>query len=52
MAARIRAALQRVTPERLIPAPDWGMKYLPRPTAFGKLEALSAGARIVRSELT
>lgn len=52
MAARIRAALQRVTPERLIPAPDWGMKYLPRPTAFGKLEALSAGAQIVRSELT
>jgi 5-methyltetrahydropteroyltriglutamate--homocysteine methyltransferase len=50
--ARIRAALQRVTPERLIPAPDCGMKYLPRPTAFGKLEALSAGARIVRSELT
>jgi hypothetical protein len=27
------------------------MKYLPRPTAFGKLQALSAGARIVRSEL-
>jgi 5-methyltetrahydropteroyltriglutamate--homocysteine methyltransferase len=52
VAARIRAALQRVTPERLIPAPDCGMKYLPRPTAFGKLQALSAGARIVRSELT
>ena len=52
VAARIRAALERVTPERLIPAPDCGMKYLPRPTAFGKLEALSAGARIVRSELT
>ena len=51
VAARIRAALPEVTPERLIPAPDCGMKYLPRDTAFGKLKALSAGARIVRSEL-
>src|SRR6266702_6061247 len=51
VAARIRAALPQVTPERLIPAPDCGMKYLPRDTAFGKLKALSAGARIVRSEL-
>lgn len=41
----------RVTPERLIPAPDCGMKYLARDTAFGKLRALSDGARVVRSEL-
>jgi 5-methyltetrahydropteroyltriglutamate--homocysteine methyltransferase len=52
VAARIRAGLARVTPERLIPAPDCGMKYLARETAFGKLTALSAGARVVRSELT
>jgi 5-methyltetrahydropteroyltriglutamate--homocysteine methyltransferase len=52
VAARIRAGLERVTPERLIPAPDCGMKYLARDVAFGKLGALSAGARIVRSELT
>jgi 5-methyltetrahydropteroyltriglutamate--homocysteine methyltransferase len=52
VAARIRAALRQVTPERLIPAPDCGMKYLPRDTAFGKLKALSAGARVVRSELS
>ncbi len=51
VAARIRAALPQVTPERLIPAPDCGMKYLPRDTAFGKLKALTVGARIVRSEL-
>jgi 5-methyltetrahydropteroyltriglutamate--homocysteine methyltransferase len=51
VAARIRAGLERVPPERLVPAPDCGMKYLPRDTAFGKLAALSAGARLVRSTL-
>ena len=51
VAERIRAGLRRVPPERLIPAPDCGMKYLPRETAFGKLTALSAAARVVRSEL-
>jgi 5-methyltetrahydropteroyltriglutamate--homocysteine methyltransferase len=52
VAARIRAGLRHVRPERLVPAPDCGMKYLPRDTAFGKLVALAAGARIVRSELS
>ncbi len=51
VAARIRAGLRHVAPERLVPAPDCGMKYLPRATAFGKLAALSAAARAVRSEL-
>ena len=51
VAARIRAGLKHVKPERLVLAPDCGMKYLPRATAFGKLEALCAGARLVRSEL-
>jgi 5-methyltetrahydropteroyltriglutamate--homocysteine methyltransferase len=50
--ARIRAALGHVTPERLVLAPDCGMKYLPRDRAFGKLCALSAGARMVRSEMS
>jgi 5-methyltetrahydropteroyltriglutamate--homocysteine methyltransferase len=50
VASRIRAGLERVAPERLIPAPDCGMKYLPRETAFGKLQALVAGARLVRAE--
>ena len=52
VAARIRAGLTRVKPDRLMPAPDCGMKYLPRETAFGKLRALSEGARLVRSQLS
>jgi len=52
VAARIRAALARVPPERLIPAPDCGMKYIPRGLAFAKLKALAEGAAIVRRELT
>jgi 5-methyltetrahydropteroyltriglutamate--homocysteine methyltransferase len=51
VARRIRAALHYVEPERLILAPDCGMKYLPRAVAFGKLCALAEGARIVREEL-
>jgi 5-methyltetrahydropteroyltriglutamate--homocysteine methyltransferase len=52
VAARIRAALAHLPPERLIPAPDCGMKYIPRDTAFAKLKALAEGAAIVRRELT
>jgi 5-methyltetrahydropteroyltriglutamate--homocysteine methyltransferase len=52
VAQRIRAALRHVPPERLIPAPDCGMKYIPRETAFAKLQALAAGAASVRRELT
>jgi len=51
VAARIRAGLARVGPDRLILAPDCGMKYLPRETAFGKLRALSDAARAVRATL-
>jgi 5-methyltetrahydropteroyltriglutamate--homocysteine methyltransferase len=51
VADRIRAALAHVPAERIVPAPDCGMKYLPRDRAFGKLAALSAGAALVRSEL-
>ncbi|MEO8714288.1 MAG: hypothetical protein ABI369_04680 [Acetobacteraceae bacterium] len=51
VALRIRAALVHLPAERLIPAPDCGMKYLPRATAFGKLRALAEGAAIVRREL-
>ena len=49
--ARIRAGLARVTPDRLVLAPDCGMKYLPRDTAFGKLRALVDGAHAVRAQL-
>jgi 5-methyltetrahydropteroyltriglutamate--homocysteine methyltransferase len=50
VAARIRRALPYVPAENLIPAPDCGMKYLPREVAFGKMQALVAGARAVREE--
>jgi 5-methyltetrahydropteroyltriglutamate--homocysteine methyltransferase len=51
VAARIRRALPHVPAERIIVAPDCGMKYLPRQVAFGKLQAMVEGAKIVRSEL-
>ena len=52
VAERIRAALEHMPAERLVPAPDCGMKYLSREVAYGKLLALAAGAAIVRRELT
>jgi 5-methyltetrahydropteroyltriglutamate--homocysteine methyltransferase len=51
VAARIRAALKHVPAERLVLAPDCGMKYLTRQAAFGKLKALAEGAALVRKEL-
>jgi 5-methyltetrahydropteroyltriglutamate--homocysteine methyltransferase len=51
VAQRIRTALEVLPPERLVVAPDCGMKYLPRERAYDKLEAMVAGARLVRDEL-
>ena len=51
VAKRIRDALKYVPPERLVIAPDCGMKYLPRSRAFAKLCAMVEGTKIVRSEL-
>jgi 5-methyltetrahydropteroyltriglutamate--homocysteine methyltransferase len=51
VAARIRRALPSVPAERLIIAPDCGMKYLPRDAAFGKLQSMVAGARIARMKV-
>jgi 5-methyltetrahydropteroyltriglutamate--homocysteine methyltransferase len=51
VADRIRKALAMIPPERLVVAPDCGMKYLPRELAFRKLEAMVAGARLVRENL-
>jgi len=51
VAERIRRALDVLPPERLVVAPDCGMKYLPRERAFRKLEAMVAGAARVRAEL-
>ncbi len=51
VADRVRAALRHIAPERLVLAPDCGMKYLSRASAVGKLRSLAEGARIVRAEL-
>jgi 5-methyltetrahydropteroyltriglutamate--homocysteine methyltransferase len=51
VAERIRRALEVVPPERLVVAPDCGMKYLPRPRAYEKLRAMVEGARLVEAEL-
>ncbi len=51
VAERIRAALKHVPADKLVVAPDCGMKYLPRDAAFGKLVSLVQGAAIVRREL-
>jgi 5-methyltetrahydropteroyltriglutamate--homocysteine methyltransferase len=51
VAARIRQALVFVPAERIVVAPDCGMKYLARDVAFGKMQAMVEGANIVRAEL-
>jgi 5-methyltetrahydropteroyltriglutamate--homocysteine methyltransferase len=51
IAARIRAALAHVAPERLYPCTDCGLVPRSRASAVGKLRALAAGAAIVRDEL-
>jgi 5-methyltetrahydropteroyltriglutamate--homocysteine methyltransferase len=51
VAARLRAALAHLPADRLVAAPDCGMKYLPRERALGKLRALVAGATRVRREV-
>jgi 5-methyltetrahydropteroyltriglutamate--homocysteine methyltransferase len=50
VAARVRRALPYVAVERVILAPDCGMKYLPRDVADGKLKAMVAAAELLRRE--
>ncbi|MGH6923907.1 MAG: uroporphyrinogen decarboxylase family protein [Propylenella sp.] len=50
VAERIRRALPHVPAEKIVVAPDCGMKYLPREVAFGKMKAMVDGAAIVRAE--
>src|SRR5262249_52747842 len=50
-APRIRGALPNVSPARTVLAPDCGLTYLARKVAFGKMQAMVAGAAIVRREL-
>src|SRR5580704_12577799 len=51
IAGRLRAGLNYIAAERLVAAPDCGMKYLPRERASAKLRAMVEGAAIVRREL-
>ena len=51
VAQRIRAALKHIAPDKLVLAPDCGMKYLEREVAYAKLVALARGAAIVRKEI-
>jgi len=51
VAERIRRALPYVPAERLVVAPDCGMKYLTRDVAFAKLSAMVEGAALLRAEL-
>jgi 5-methyltetrahydropteroyltriglutamate--homocysteine methyltransferase len=50
VAARIRRSLPYVAKERVILAPDCGMKYLPREVAVGKLRAMVEAAKLLRAE--
>ncbi len=52
VAARVRRALPYVPAERLVLAPDCGMKYLPRDAAFGKLAAMTQAAAQLRAEFS
>ena len=51
VAERVRAALKHIAPDKLVVAPDCGMKYLERDVAYAKLVALARGAAIVRKEI-
>jgi 5-methyltetrahydropteroyltriglutamate--homocysteine methyltransferase len=52
VAQRIRRALPHVPAERVVVAPDCGLKYLPRDVAFGKMRAMVEGAALLRTELS
>jgi 5-methyltetrahydropteroyltriglutamate--homocysteine methyltransferase len=47
---RVERALPYVPAERLVLAPDCGMKYLPRDAAFGKLAAMTDAAARLRGQ--
>ena len=49
---RVLRALEHAAPERIILSTDCGMKYLPRASAFGKLQSMVAAAQQLRREFT
>lgn len=52
VAGRIKRALPHVDADKIIVAPDCGMKYLPRDVAFGKMKAMADGAKLARQSLS
>src|SRR5262249_39100456 len=52
VADRIRRALPYVDLNKIVVAPDCGLKYLPREVAFRKMRAMVQGTLIVRGELS
>ncbi len=50
VADRVRRAHPHAPPERLVIAPDCGMKYLPRESADGKMRAMAGAAALLRAE--
>jgi 5-methyltetrahydropteroyltriglutamate--homocysteine methyltransferase len=50
VAGRVRRALPYVPADQLVLAPDCGMKYLPRDSAYGKLKAMTAAAAKLRAK--
>jgi 5-methyltetrahydropteroyltriglutamate--homocysteine methyltransferase len=52
VAARVRRAYPYRAPDRLVIAPDCGMKYLPRESAEGKMRAMAGAAALLRAELS
>ena len=52
VAQRISAALEVIPAERMVVAPDCGMKYLPREVAFAKLRNMVAGRDMVRDQIS
>src|SRR5271170_2179528 len=52
VAQRIRKALPYISADRLLIAPDCGMKYLSLEAAFAKLKSMVEGAAIVRREVS
>jgi 5-methyltetrahydropteroyltriglutamate--homocysteine methyltransferase len=51
VAGRVRRAFGHTTPDRITIATDCGMKYLPRPSAEGKMRAMAGAAAVLRQEL-
>jgi len=50
VADRVKRALEFIAPENVILAPDCGMKFLPRESAFGKLRSMVEAAALLRRE--